>query len=109
MPPVLRTTLKILWHAEAKDEHKAAFGSDPGAFFEGAYAATVAMLNAIEKAGSTNLEDLKKVLQTEKVATPVGKINFDQNGDAIGVGFSMYVVENGTVCRSQVTSLFQTF
>jgi branched-chain amino acid transport system substrate-binding protein len=53
------------------------------------------MLNAIEKAGSTNLEDLKKVLQSEKVATPVGDINFDKNGDAIGVGFSMYVVENG--------------
>ncbi len=81
--------------AEAKEAHRAAFGSDPGAFFEGAYAATVVMLNAIEKAGSTNLEDLKKVLQTEKVATPVGDINFDKNGDAIGVGFSMYVVENG--------------
>lgn len=81
--------------AEAKEAHKAAFGSDPGAFFEGAYAATVAMLHAIEKADSTKLEDLKKVLQTEKVATPVGDINFDKNGDAIGVGFSMYVVENG--------------
>jgi branched-chain amino acid transport system substrate-binding protein len=80
---------------EAKKAHKDAFGSDPGAFFEGAYAATVAILNAIEKADSTKLEDLKKVLQTEKVATPVGDINFDKNGDAIGVGFSMYVVENG--------------
>ncbi len=80
---------------KAREEHKAAFGSDPGAFFEGAYAATVVMLNAIEKADSTKLEDLKKVLQTEKVATPVGNISFDKNGDAIGVGFSMYVVENG--------------
>lgn len=80
---------------QAKEEHKAAFNSDPGAFFEGGYAATVAILAAIEKAGSTKLEDLKKVLQTEKVDTPVGKINFDTNGDAIGVGFSMYVVENG--------------
>ena len=31
------------------------------------------MLHAIEKAGSTDLADLKKVLQTEKVATPVGE------------------------------------
>jgi branched-chain amino acid transport system substrate-binding protein len=82
--------------AEAKEAHKKAFGSDPGAFYEGAYAATVVMLNAIEKAGSTKLEDLKKVLHTEKVATPVGDINFDEHGDAIGVGFSMYVVDNGT-------------
>ena len=81
--------------AEAKEAHKKAFGSDPGAFFEGAYAATVAMLNAIDKADSTKLEDLKKVLQSEKVDTPVGKINFDAKGDAIGVGFSMYVVDKG--------------
>lgn len=80
---------------EAKETHKKVFGSDPGAFFEGAYAATVVMLNAIEKAGSTDLEALKKVLQSEKVATPVGSINFDEKGDAIGVGFSMYVVEKG--------------
>ena len=32
---------------EAKKEHKAVFGSDPGPFFEGAYAATVAMLNVV--------------------------------------------------------------
>ncbi|NOR23528.1 MAG: ABC transporter substrate-binding protein [Desulforhopalus sp.] len=81
--------------AQAKEEHKAAFASDPGAFFEGAYAATIVMLNAIEKADSTKLEDLKKVLQTEKVATPIGEINFDENGDAIGIGFSMYVVDSG--------------
>lgn len=81
--------------AKAKEEHKAAFGADAGAFYEGAYAATLVMLNAIEKADSTDLDALKKVLQTEKVATPVGDINFNQNGDAVGVGFSMYVVENG--------------
>lgn len=81
--------------AQAKEEHKAAFSADPGAFYEGAYAATLVMLNAIEKADSTDLEALKNVLQTEKVETPVGNINFDANGDAIGVGFSMYVVDNG--------------
>lgn len=81
--------------ADAREAHKKAFGSDPGAFFEGAYAATVVMLNAIEKANSTKLEDLKKVLQTEKVDTTVGKINFDEKGDANGVGISMYVVEKG--------------
>lgn len=81
--------------SEAAKEHKEVFGSDPGAFFDGAYAAAVVMLNAIEQADSTKLEDLKKVLQTEKVDTPVGKINFDEKGDAIGVGFSMYVVQDG--------------
>ncbi|WP_419174780.1 branched-chain amino acid ABC transporter substrate-binding protein [Desulfosediminicola sp.] len=80
---------------QAVKEHKEAFGSDPGAFFENAYSATLAMLNAIEKAGSTDLDALKKALQTEKVDTPVGSIYFDEKGDAIGVGFSVYQVQNG--------------
>ncbi|PIE59183.1 MAG: branched chain amino acid ABC transporter substrate-binding protein [Desulfobulbus propionicus] len=80
---------------QAKEEHIKAFGSDPGAFFESSYAAAQAILNAVAKADSTKLEDLKKVLQTEKVATPVGNINFDKKGDAVGVGLSMYVVKDG--------------
>ncbi len=80
----------------AIEAHKKEFGKDPGAFFENAYAATLVMLNAIEKAGSTDLAALKKVLQTEKVHTPVGNIYFDDKGDAIGVGFSVYQVQNGT-------------
>ncbi|MFW2367553.1 MAG: branched-chain amino acid ABC transporter substrate-binding protein [Desulforhopalus sp.] len=80
---------------EAVAEHKAKFNADPGAFFENAYSATIAMLNAIEKAGSTDLAALKKALQTEKVDTPVGNIYFDERGDAIGVGFSVYQVKDG--------------
>jgi len=80
---------------QAVEEHKKMFGTDPGAFFENAYSATLAMLNAIEKADSTDLEALKKVLQTEKVDTPIGNIYFDEKGDAIGVGFSVYQVQNG--------------
>ena len=78
----------------AIEEHKAEYKSDPGAFYENAYSAVLALLNAIEKAGTTDLAALKKVLQTEKVDTPVGKIYFNDKGDAIGVGFSVYKVEN---------------
>ncbi len=53
------------------------------------------MLNAIEKAGSTDYDAIAKALQTEFVETPLGKIKFDEKGDAIGVGFSMYQVKNG--------------
>ncbi len=79
----------------AIEAHKAEYNSDPGAFFENAYSAVLAMLNAIEKADSTDIEALKKVLLTEKVDTPVGNIYFDDKGDAIGVGFSVYQVQNG--------------
>lgn len=80
---------------EAVAEHKAKYNADPGAFFENAYSATLAMLNAIEKADTTELEAVKKALQTEKVDTPVGSIYFDEKGDAIGVGFSVYQVKDG--------------
>ncbi|MBI5664348.1 MAG: branched-chain amino acid ABC transporter substrate-binding protein [Nitrospirae bacterium] len=79
----------------ATDAHKKAYGSDPGAFFLNAYAATLALLNAIEKAGSTDYQAVSNALRTEYVDTPLGKIKFDERGDAIGVGFSMYQVKNG--------------
>ena len=65
-------------------------------FFEAAYSAALALLNAIEKAGSTNYDAIVNVLHTELVDTPLGKIKFDKNGDATGIGFSVYRVENGT-------------
>jgi len=70
-------------------------GEDPGAFFLNAYAATLALLNAIEKAGSTDYDAVTKALRTEYVATPLGIIRFDDRGDAIGIGFSMYQVQDG--------------
>jgi branched-chain amino acid transport system substrate-binding protein len=79
----------------AKKAHVAAYGSDPGAFFENAYAATLALLNAIEQAGSTDYNALVQALRTKPVDTPLGAITFDNRGDAIGVGFSMYQVQNG--------------
>ncbi|MBW2335517.1 MAG: ABC transporter substrate-binding protein, partial [Deltaproteobacteria bacterium] len=69
--------------------------SDPGAFFFFSYAATLALLNAIEQAGSTDYDAVVKALRTKDVATPLGNIHFDKRGDATGVGFSMYQVQNG--------------
>lgn len=80
---------------KATNDHQQKFGKDPGAFFLNAYSATQALLNAIEKAGTTKYEALRKALQNEFVETPLGKIRFDKKGDALGVGFSMYQVQNG--------------
>lgn len=79
----------------AKKAHQKAYGSDPGPFFDGAYSAALALLNAIEKAGSTDYEAVSKALKSEFVDTPVGKISFDKNGDAIGIGFSVYLIKDG--------------
>ena len=80
---------------EAKDAHKKAFDKDPGAFYENAYAATLAILNAVEQAGSTDYDAVTKALHEAETDTPLGKIKFDNKGDATGVGFSMYQVRDG--------------
>ncbi len=80
---------------KATQAHIKKYKANPGTFFENAYAATQAIANAIEKSKSTNSDDLVKALRSEKVDTPVGTIVFDKNGDAIGVGMTMYKVENG--------------
>ncbi len=81
--------------AAANAAHKAAYGEDPGAFFLNAYAAALALLNAIEQSGSTDYDAISKSLQSDLVDTPLGKIKFDKMGDATGVGFSMYRVKDG--------------
>ena len=75
--------------------HKKIYGSDPGAFFDNAYAATLAVTNAIAKAGSTDSEAIANVLRNQDVETPFGSIHFDQRGDAIGIGFAVYQVQDG--------------
>ncbi len=79
----------------ATEQHRKKYGEDPGAFFLNAYAATLAMLNAIDKSNSTDYKDIVNALRTEYVATPLGIIRFDKRGDAIGVGFAMYQVQKG--------------
>lgn len=79
----------------ARDAHKAEFGAEAGAFFDSAYAATLALVNAIDKADSTDFDKVSAKLRSELVDTTVGKIKFDARGDAEGVGFSMYQVKSG--------------
>ena len=80
---------------EYTEKHKAEFGSDPGAFFDNAVSAAIALLTAIQNAGSTDYDAIVNALHTKAVETPVGNIKFDKKGDAIGVGFAMYQVKNG--------------
>ena len=79
----------------ANEAHKKIYGSEPGAFYLNAYAATQAILNAIQKAKSTDYTKVSNALHTYAVDTPLGKIKFDKKGDAIGAGFTMYQVRNG--------------
>jgi branched-chain amino acid transport system substrate-binding protein len=86
---------------KARAAHQKEYKADPGPFFENAYAAALALLNAIEKAGSTDYDAVIKALTTTDVETPLGAIRFDERGDAIGVGFSMYQVKDGVYVELQ--------
>jgi len=84
-----------------REQFKQAEGSDPGAFFDNAIAATLTLTNAIARAGSTDPEAVAKVLRTEEVATPFGNIKFDAKGEPIGIGFSIYQVKGGQYVQVQ--------
>jgi len=55
----------------------------------------VCLLEAINKAGSTDYDAVSKALRANWFETPLGKISFDENGDAKGIGFAMYQVQKG--------------
>lgn len=80
---------------KARENHVAKYSEEPGAFFYNAYAATQALLTAIANAESTDYEAITSALTSNYVDTTLGSISFDENGDAIGVGFSMFQVQNG--------------
>lgn len=76
--------------------HKDKYGEEPGPFFLNAYSAMLALVNAIDAADSTEYAAVMSALRSEYVDTPLGKISFDEKGDAIGVGFAMNRVINGS-------------
>ena len=86
---------KFPLNSKARADYKAKYGKEPGTFFDQAYAATLAALNAIKVAGGTDYDALGKALKSSEVETTVGKIKFNAKGDAEGVGFSVYQVKNG--------------
>ncbi len=84
-----------------REKFKQAEGSEPGAFFDNAVTATLALTHAIAKAGTTDADAVAKSLHSEEVDTPFGKIKFDQKGDPIGIGFSIYQVKDGQYVQVQ--------
>ncbi len=79
----------------AAEAHQKAYDSAPGAFFYNAYAATYALVKAIEAAGTTDTDKVMEALRSNTVDTSVGSIKFDQNGDAEGISMSIYQVQDG--------------
>lgn len=81
----------------ATEDHMKMFGTPPPAqFYMQGYAAMLAAVNAIDKAGGDHdINKIIEVLHTDYVDTPLGKIRFGAKGDAEGVGFALFKVEDG--------------
>lgn len=79
----------------AQSEHVKAFNSEPGFGYYNAYAATLSLLNAIAKAENSDAASLAKILNEDFVDTPIGKIRFNSQGDAVGRALSIYQVKDG--------------
>ncbi len=81
-----------------KDYHEKfmkAEDAEPGAFFDNALTAIIALTNAISQAGSTDSKAVANVLHTKTADTPFGAIKFDEKGEPIGIGFIIYQVKDG--------------
>lgn len=86
---------------QARADYTSKYGKEPGTFFDQGYAAMQAVLNAITVAGGTDYAALEKALKSSFVETSVGKIKFDDKGDAEGVGFSVFQVQGGKFVELQ--------
>ncbi|MCP4751841.1 MAG: branched-chain amino acid ABC transporter substrate-binding protein [Proteobacteria bacterium] len=70
-------------------------GQRPGNYGLQAHAGITAVFNAIEKSGSTKAKDIGKILRSESVSTTLGNISFDEKGDVVGSGFTIYRIDHG--------------
>ncbi len=85
--------------------HQREYGTPPGPFYLNAYAAVLALVNAIEKSGSLDYDSVTRFLRISYVATPLGTIKFDRAGDISGYGFSVYQVKNGAFAEMMVPEM----
>ncbi|WP_165079386.1 MULTISPECIES: branched-chain amino acid ABC transporter substrate-binding protein [unclassified Desulfovibrio] len=90
-----KDTSSLEEYKHARDAHVKAYGSEPGFGYYNAYAATQCLLDAIAKTGGTDTAKLKEALRTNAVDTPLGKIRFNDKGDAAGMALSIYQVKDG--------------
>ena len=70
-------------------------GIEPEGYVLYTYGAIQAFAQAAEKAGTTDLDAVIKVLRTSQFATVLGNIGFDMKGDVTAPGYVFYEWKNG--------------
>ncbi|MFW5784257.1 MAG: branched-chain amino acid ABC transporter substrate-binding protein [Spirochaetota bacterium] len=86
---------------EAAERHMEEYDEEYGAFFMNAYAAALVLFDAIEQGGSTEYSAIIENLTSNFVDTPLGRVSFEESGLPIGVGYSVYQVEDGVFVERQ--------
>ncbi|MDE5833030.1 MAG: branched-chain amino acid ABC transporter substrate-binding protein [Desulfovibrio sp.] len=80
----------------ATEQHRKIYNTEPGFGYYNAYAATLALLDAIAKAGTAEDTDaINAILRENYVDTPIGRIKFNDKGDAAGMALSIYQAKDG--------------
>jgi len=82
-------------YQELTVKHQKKYSEEPGTFFYTGYSCLQALANAAQNAGSLDYDKMRKAMMSEKVNSPLGSIGFDERGDVIGAGFSVYKVIDG--------------
>ncbi len=85
----------VAMNKDAKAAYQKAKNAEPGTFFDQGYAAVIAAIEAVKKAGSTDPKAIEAALKGSKFDTTLGTIGFSASGDATGVGFAVYQVQSG--------------
>jgi branched-chain amino acid transport system substrate-binding protein len=80
--------------APVVEKFKAA-GYDPEGYTLYTYAAIQVWAQAVEKAGSTDLDAVIEALQGNQFETVLGAVSFDDKGDVEGSSYVMYEWQNG--------------
>lgn len=90
-----KDTSTLAEYTQAREGHIKMFGADPGSFYYNAYAAMLALVNALEKSNSTDSAKIVEALHSSPVKTPLGTITFNKSGEAAGMALSIYQVKDG--------------
>lgn len=90
-----KDTSSLEQYKKAREAHVRKYGSEPGFGYYNAYAAAQALIDALAKTGGEGGARLKEELRANPVDTPLGRINFNDQGEAAGVALSIYQVRDG--------------
>ena len=84
-------------YKQAITGYKEKYGQEPGSFFDEGHSAFQIIYQAIESLGDKDVSSdaVLEAIRSGSFSTLIGDISFNEYGDANGVGFNVYEIEQG--------------